>query len=90
MTELRFKTPRKTYRRDAAPAVGCIVMVLFAALCVAILVVLAALAVGAANAWIMEGNFTDGWHKAWERWPITLGWSLIAGFLVMNFKGNQD
>lgn len=37
----------------------------------------AALAIGAATSWILQGNFSDGWHAAWGRWPITLGWVVL-------------
>lgn len=35
------------------------------------------LAVGSANAWILQGTFSDGWHAVWDRWVQSLGWSLI-------------
>lgn len=38
------------------------------------------LAIGTANAWILEGTFSDGWSAVWDRWVPALGWSVI--FLV--------
>lgn len=38
-----------------------------------------ALAVGTANSWILQGNFTDGWNAVWGRWLIALGWGILFG-----------
>lgn len=35
------------------------------------------LALGAAHAWVFQGTFSDGWSMAWDRWYITIGWSLL-------------
>lgn len=35
------------------------------------------LAVGAANAWIMQGTFGDAWVAWWDRWYISAGWMIL-------------
>ena len=42
-----------------------------------IALIFTALSVGAMNAWIMEGTFSDGWSAAWDRWFITILWALL-------------
>ena len=42
-----------------------------------LLLVWAGLAVGAANAWILESAFSDGWNAVWDRWLITFGWAFL-------------
>lgn len=36
-----------------------------------------ALAVSAANAWIMQGTFADGWAACWDRWWVLLLWAFV-------------
>lgn len=44
------------------------------------------LAIGSANAWILEGTFSDGWDAVWDRWLPAVGWALIfvAGISVVS------
>lgn len=37
----------------------------------------AGVVIGAANAWILQGTFSAGWHAVWGRWLVTLLWSIL-------------
>lgn len=54
-----------------------VAVIFFMALYFVVAVFFTALAVGAANAWIIESTFSDGWDAAWNRWPITFLWALV-------------
>jgi hypothetical protein len=46
-----------------------------------------ALALGAANAWLLGGDFAAGWAAVWAKPVVAIGWSLLfggAGFTVNN------
>lgn len=34
-------------------------------------------AIGSANAWILQGTFSDGWSAVWDRWLIAIGWTTL-------------
>lgn len=40
----------------------------------------AGVVLGSANAWIMQEPFSDAWHAVWDRWFITLLWTLVPTF----------
>ena len=77
-TRGRFESsgPTQSKRGKGMKSIGEIVSILIAAV---ILVILTGLAVGAANAWILQGTFWDGWHAALDRPLIALGWAILFG-----------
>lgn len=56
---------------------GCLFVIIVIAICVAIGMAFGALAIGAANAWFLSGNFDDGWHLAWAKPWVLLGWIIL-------------
>lgn len=63
-----------------------IIVPLVIAVCLLLWLVFFGLALGAANAWIIQGTFAAGWHAVWARWPIALLWGLLFGGI---FKGTR-
>ena len=55
----------------------CAVGLVAAATVVFLSFVFSALAIGAGNAWVLEGTFSDGWSRAWDRPIITFLWGLL-------------
>lgn len=56
---------------------GFILVLLAIALGIGLFLVWIGLAIGSANAWIIEGTFNDGWHAVWDRWLIATGWGIL-------------
>jgi len=60
--------------------IGGIIAAVVAVIVVGLLILVwAGLAIGAGNAWILQGTFSDGWHAVWDRWGAALGWSVLFG-----------
>lgn len=63
---------------DTGKAVlGAAAVLVVIAIVVGLIMLFGAVAVGAANSWIMQGNFSDGWSAAWDRKLPLLGWSIL-------------
>lgn len=67
-------------------ATGCLVSLIVLGMVIAIGMVFSALAIGAANAWFLSGNFSDGWSLAWQKPFVLFGW----GFLFMGGVGGAS
>lgn len=57
--------------------IGCLAIIFIAIIGIALLMLIGAVAIGAANSWIMLGNFSDGWDAAWDRPFILFLWSAL-------------
>lgn len=58
-------------------AIGCIAVIIGFVIIVLVALVFGALAIGAANAWFLSGNFSDGWSLAWQKPFVLFGWSCL-------------
>lgn len=47
---------------------------------VLLLLVGTGLSLGAANAWVFQRPFSQGWHAVWQRWPVAVAWWILFGF----------
>jgi hypothetical protein len=56
---------------------GCLAVILFLVVAVLLCMAWGALGFGAGVSWLLGGNFVDGWHAAWSKPWILLGWSLL-------------
>lgn len=59
---------------------GCLAVVgvlLLIAIACGFAMVLGALGIGAANAWFLDGQFSDAWHAAWAKPLVLLGWTVL-------------
>lgn len=51
--------------------------------------VVTGVAVGTANAWILEAPFSAGWSAVWDRWWQSLAWAWIfagSGGVAVNSR----
>lgn len=64
-----------------------ILLVLLAIVLVVLFTMLGgAVVVGTSAAWFLETPFMDGWHAAWDKPWVLLGFAIIAGALVGGSK----
>jgi len=40
-------------------------------------VAISGLAIGSANSWILNGNFSDAWSMVWEKKFVVFGWAML-------------
>ena len=63
--------------RSPNPLGVALLTLVLIALVLAAMTLFGGLAVGAANAWILQGTFAEAWSAYWGRWLIGLGWSVL-------------
>lgn len=56
---------------------GCLYSVFVVAVVVGATMAFSALGIGAANAWFLSGNFSDGWSLAWAKPLVLIGWTIL-------------
>jgi len=69
----------RSNNKVASVVVGVLLGAVVIAIIGLLMLVMTGLSVGAANSWILQGNFTDGWTAVWDRWLVALGWAILFG-----------
>lgn len=66
--------------RKLAGVISLVAMIAFIVLVWSVVVLtVSGLSIGAANAWVLQGTFSAGWHAVWDRPLVAIGWSLLFG-----------
>lgn len=87
MTAYKATVGRRQFSTSNA-GTGCLAILVVLVIGAALVTLWGGVAVGAANAWIMQGTFGEAWSAYWDRWYIGLGWAILfmGGFGAR--KGN--
>lgn len=69
---------------------GCAFVIPAFVIAIALAMTWSALAIGAANAWVLNAQFSDGWHAAWGKPWVLLGWSLLFMGTLAGTRRSSD
>lgn len=87
----RIQTPfRPRKRRTVQGPLAVLAVLVLLAVCAVLWLAGCALALGTANAWIIQDTFGEGWHAVWRRWPISLLWGLLMGGFIRRGNGSSS